>query len=145
MAKKVVLVGCIDYRLQPRLDGRDALRDLHLREGAESYRLQLAGGIRFLVERYDIFLSSPYFFSVEKAVKEGGASEIWLILHGGGCAGYSDVGLRSPQDEMKLHLMHLAKAREIYRRHFTEVPVRLFYAHPDSESADNLQVDEILA
>lgn len=144
MAKKVVLVGCVDYRLQPRLDGRDALRELQQKEQVEIYRLQMAGGIRFLVERYDIFLSSPYLFSVEKAIKEGDASEIWLMLHGGGCAGYSDAGLRSTVEEMKLHISHLAKAKEIYRRHFKAVPVRTFYATPDSETTDELQVEEIL-
>lgn len=144
MAKKVVLVGCIDFRLQPRLDGRDALKELQQREGVEMYRIQLAGGIRFLVERYDVFLSSPYLFSIEKAVKEGGASEIWSMLHGGGCAGYSDVSFLTPKAEFNLHTMHIAKAGEIFRRHFEAVTVRGFYAHLKPGTTDEFHIDEIL-
>jgi hypothetical protein len=120
------------------------LNELEEREGIRIYRFQVAGGIRRLAEGLDPFLSQPFIESAQKAI-EGKVEEFLMSLHGGGCAGYSDVLFPTSEDEMRLHVMHLAKARGSFQRLFPGMPIRVLYARLKVGTTDELELNEILA
>lgn len=127
MAERVVCIGCIDFRMNRRRDGRDYTGEFTARLGYDCFPVSRAGGVQDLVRPLSNGFKESILRDIRVGVKGHGASRVISLNHEN-CAAYAHFQFRNRAEEISKHEIDLKEAKEIITYEFSGIIADLYFA-----------------
>lgn len=127
MISRVVLVGCIDFRVNHRANSRNYMGEFTANLGFDCFPVTRGGGVQDLICPLTKGYKDSILRDVRVGVKGHGAKRVILINHEN-CAAYAHFEFPSREEEIQRHYADLKEAKMVIIQEFPEVAVKLYFA-----------------
>lgn len=126
-SSRVVLIGCIDFRINRRPNGRDCMGEFTAELGVDCFPVTRGGGVQDLIRPISDGFKDSMLRDIRVGVGGHGAEKVIAINHEN-CAAYAHFQFKTRKEEILRHRADLANARIIINNAFPEIAVELYFA-----------------